>query len=224
MARDFKHGYGKPKQTYQRRSQQGQETEQVSSSGKRLVVVAVFLSVLFIGGFVIIQHFATQGIKGEKEVAEVIVEESLPAQIETTELEEKAEAPVVKSVLPSQQVKQTVETIPVKQNEPVKYTFYKGLAETEVVVDAEPISVELPVPYYVQAGSFGRKEVAEKEQARLRGYGHELEVSRLETSVRVYYRLRLGPFTNRLEMNKQRNKLRMLGVDTLLVKSKKKSS
>jgi cell division protein FtsN len=95
------------------------------------------------------------------------------------------------------------------------------LAKTEVVVDAEPLPVKLPQPYYIQAGSFGKKEVALKEQARLKRFGFDTQLSAQQGQKRIYYRLRLGPFSDRLQMNKVRNQLRNVGVDTLLIKAPK---
>jgi hypothetical protein len=39
-----------------------------------------------------------------------------------------------------------------------------------------------------------------------------------------YYRLCIGPFFNRLKMNKKRNELHKVGVDTLIVKTRLKST
>jgi Cell division protein len=89
------------------------------------------------------------------------------------------------------------------------------------VVDAVPLSVALEDAYYIHAGTFGSEAVARKEQQRLANLGEAVELSVLQSGERTYYRLRVGPFHDRLAMNKRRNALRRLGVDTLLVKAPK---
>ncbi|WP_127470020.1 SPOR domain-containing protein [Thiomicrorhabdus aquaedulcis] len=98
------------------------------------------------------------------------------------------------------------------------YSFYQGLGQTEVMVDAVPISVKLGDPYYIQGGTFDTLEKARNEQKRLAQHSLNLVVAKFESSKGVYYRLRMGPYSDRLEMNKKRNELRRLGVDTLLIK------
>lgn len=236
MARDFKHGIGEQKAAFQRRSQQSDHNQsRPEGAGAKLLFIFVLLTGIFVGGFVVVNHFATQGIKGEKlraiEPSEPINQVvSLPeltdessssisddqgdttAQVDNSDQTQPSEASstlVVDSVQPDQSA-----------SNPIEYSFYKGLAETEVVVDAEPIPIDLPVPYFIQAGSFADESRAMKEKKRLLKYGFDLEVSGLETKKGMYYRLRLGPFTNRLKLNKQRNALKALGVDTLPIKSK----
>lgn len=123
-----------------------------------------------------------------------------------------------------------VEAVDVKSNqtqseadEKPSFSFYEGLGKMEVVVDAVPISVELKQPYYIQAGTFGSERVAKQEQKRLERLGQKLQLSVLTTKKRVYYRLRVGPFNDRLVLNKKRNELRRLGLGTLLVKAPKQS-
>jgi hypothetical protein len=45
-----------------------------------------------------------------------------------------------------------------------------------------------------------------------------MSISPIETSTGIVYRMMLGPFTNRLELNQQRNALRRMGADTRVVK------
>ncbi|QCU89325.1 SPOR domain-containing protein [Thiomicrorhabdus sediminis] len=101
--------------------------------------------------------------------------------------------------------------------EPV-YSFYQGLGEVEVLVDAEPLPVQLEKVHYIQAGSFGSKEIAIKEQQRLAKHGVMVKLNEYQGTKRIYYRLVSGPYHNRLELNKQRNILRRLGASTLVFK------
>ncbi|WP_321325027.1 SPOR domain-containing protein [Thiomicrorhabdus sp.] len=224
MARDFRHGHGQHrKQTFQRKSQATPKSVQSGKSSVAKIWAGGFLvSIVLLIGFFVTQHFASQGVKSNQ-----VTEKSIFST--ATEIKEKAVESVqgVSAKLqPKPVVVEAVKITPDKpeqastQEEP-KYSFYDGLGQMEVVVDAEPIPVALEQPYYIQAGTFGSEEIAKKEQKRLARLGQKVEISNLKTKVRTYYRLRVGPFTDRLVMNKRRNELRQLGVDTLLIKAPK---
>jgi cell division protein FtsN len=204
-------------------------------------LLALGLSAALLGAYWVVTHFAQQGVKSEKaedgQVAEDLSEASMTASsgTELTPAEEIAvseetsegvseemdaddsdeSSEKVVEALPNPHVSQSVD-----ETEEVHYTFYRGLAEAEVVVEAMPLSVELSVPHYIQAGSFGAKRYAMAEQKRLKRHDQTLTVSELTTDQGTYYRLRMGPFTDRLALNKQRNELRRLGVDTLVIKDR----
>ncbi len=217
MARDMRHGYAKSSRPeFQRKSQQReQEFVEPNISPKLVWLAVVLISFALLGGYFVVQHFATEGVGSRTEAQEErlleeksseeipVVGEKLPqvATIESPKIEEKLIEQVKSEAL----------------DETIRFTFYEGLSETEVVVYAEPIPIKLPEPYYILAGTFGRYEIARQEQDRLRRQGFDLDLNILELQ-RTYYRLRAGPFTNRLEMNKKRNALRRLGVDTMLIR------
>lgn len=199
-------------QTFQRRSQQNDAVDTASDSNRLVWVAAVFLSLGLLGGYFVVHHFVTEGVGSEKTQVERSAEQA----------EKPVEPqPVIESVVEDKAI-EPIQAPPATQSKSVSYTFYDGLSQTEVVVDEVPLSVTLPVPYYIQAGTFGRREVALKEQARLKKLGEEVDLTVLKQT-KTYYRLRVGPFTDRLEMNKKRNALRRLGVDTLLIRTRPKS-
>lgn len=213
--RDYRHGYARKQNTFQRKSQQAEAaspTRTQSGGRPKWVLVSLGVSLVLLTAFFVVQHFAHHGVKSGHQVAEA--KSHTDEQMET-EVEEKAKPLVVESV-----AKAVAEPVEAK----VDYTFYTELAETEVVVDVEPISVTLPVPYTILAGTFVEKSHALKELARLHSFGQTLEVSELHKNNRIYYRLKVGPFTDRLVLNKKRNELRRLGVDTLLIKEKAPSA
>ena len=220
--RDYRHGHTQ-RQPFQRKSQLSQEETITPTSGspRWVWLVALGVSVALILGFIAVQHFAEKGVKSsakEVESSATMVQtpnfkpQTSTAKVAQKPVEQETKEPLVVESLPSV----SEET---QAQEPIHYTFYQGLAKTEVVVDAIPISVALSSPYYIQAGTFGSKEVAMREKARLKSHGQDLTVSELKQEDRVYYRLRIGPFKDRLVLNKKRNELRALGVDTLLIKS-----
>lgn len=219
MARDYKQKHYNAKQPYQRRSQMAARTEEpVSSPMKWVWLMALVVTVGLLGGFFVVQHFADKGVKSN-ETKQGVANAALAA---SEKAEDVKKEPVAKGV-EKKVFEATVVEKPVDNEPKIHYSFYQGLAKTEVVVNAEPISIELPSPYYIQAGSFTEQDAALKEQKRLAGYDQVLQVTSIQSRGKTYYRLRLGPFTDRLVMNRKRNELRKLGVDTLLIRAKQTS-
>ena len=224
MARDFRHGHGMRQPQFQRKSQQKRGTERSGKLTVSKVWAAGFLvSALLLIGFFVTQHFVTQAKQSEGPTEKSIflaakeAKQKAADSVEAVSQQLQPQAVEVKEVEVSNTQKEA--------SDPVRrYSFYEGLGKTEVVVEAAPISIELEQPYYIQAGTFGSERVAQQELRRLEKLGQRLQMSVYQGSKRVYYRLRVGPFHDRLEMNKRRNELRRLGVDTLLVKAPKPSA
>ena len=230
MARDYRHGHSNKKGFTRKSQQTSHQSEKRSVS---LIWGAGFLvSAVLLIGFFVTQHFVSKGVKSDLPAETTIFQSALALQEATTssiaEISEKLQPP--QPVLPKKQIETTLSasvvdgelSIPEDESDSrQQYSFYQGLSQTEVVVDVEPISVKLDQPYYIQAGSFGSEAVALKEQARLARLGQVLQVSALHKPNRTYYRLRIGPFDDRLILNKRRNELRRLGLGTLLIKAPK---
>ena len=75
-----------------------------------------------------------------------------------------------------------------------------------------------PFLYFVQAGAFRTPEDAEAQRAKLSLMGIEAKVSEREQSGRQVYRVRVGPFSNKDEADRQKEKLDNGGFDTALVR------
>ena len=216
--RDYRHGPSRRK-PYQRRSQaQSQPVVNDSKGGiKNLLSLVVLLTVVLFLGFWVAQHFSTEGVKS---TAETVTSQPLTSDFaETIVVPSEKEPELAAQVAPI-----VVESLPMPdraETESVQYTFYQGLAETEVIVDAEPISVKLDHPYYILAGTFSSESVARQEVERLQSKQQEVELYVYKSDINIYYRLRVGPFEDRLALNKKRNVLRSLGVDTQLIRSQK---
>ncbi len=216
MARDYRHGHAH-RRSFQRKSQQESARTIEKRSSLLIWGVALLLSVALVAVFFVVKHFVFQSAKPSEPESQTIFkaakgsEKKLSVEVESESQEHAALTEVV--VSEKEGVLDDVDSN--------FYSFYQGLSQTEVIVEAELISVALEQPYYIQAGSFGSKSVAKEEVSRLKKHGQKLEISALTKGSRTYYRLRMGPFTDRLLMNKKRNELRKLGVDTLLIKSSK---
>jgi cell division protein FtsN len=75
-----------------------------------------------------------------------------------------------------------------------------------------------PFTYLVQAGAFRTPEDAESQRAKLGMLGMEAKVTEREQSGRTVYRVRVGPFGNKEEAEKIKDKLDSGGFDTALVR------
>ena len=197
MARDYKQQRVMPKREFKRKSQT--TTQPKSASG--ISFTWLVLSLILVG---LVTFFLTN--ISNKETTK---DANLPLKIEIVE-----PAEIINKIV--EEKPEIVEPAEKKMS----YSFYNALAESEVVVDVEPISIKLKYPYFIQAGTFYSEKNALKEQLRLAKFDQQLKISELTTKVRTYYRLRVGPFNNRLIMNKKRNELRRIGLDTQLIRSR----
>jgi cell division protein FtsN len=158
-------------------------------------------------------------------VQAVKIEQPVPVNVNAQEVLQAGEPPVALKLTENEPSAESSNSelnadgsVPAVKNH---FSFYQDLSQTQVVVDAVPISVKLSDPYYIQGGTFDTVEKARNEQKRLAQHGLNLVIAKFESPRGIYYRLRMGPYTDRLEMNKKRNELRRLGVDTLLIKMPK---
>lgn len=223
MTKDFRHGAGRhSKRQFQRKSQQKPVAESAkNASFSKVWAAGFFIAALLLAGFVFLQQPL-----GSEDTENLSNDTSVLTKAK--EIKEKAIESVTEVKAKLEPKKVVVEALEVDEEEKLvdieakpQFSFYEGLAKTEVVVDAVPLSIQLERPYYIQAGTFGSEKVAQQEQARLARLGQEVEVSVYQGTKQIYYRLRVGPYTDRLALNKKRNELRRIGVDTLLVKAPK---
>lgn len=103
------------------------------------------------------------------------------------------------------------------------FRFYEMLPESEVI----PPKVEEYTPgpskqdfdYLVQSGSFRSKEDAERQRAQIAFQGLRAAVQRIELdSGSVWYRVNVGPFKSRSQMNSAIDKLVSINIQPLIRK------
>lgn len=75
-----------------------------------------------------------------------------------------------------------------------------------------------PFLYFVQAGAFRSPEDAEAQRAKLSLMGIDARVTEREQSGRQVWRVRIGPFENRDQADRQKQELEAGGFDTALVR------
>lgn len=108
-------------------------------------------------------------------------------------------------------------------SEQPKFKFYDMLPESEVV----PPNVEEYTPspdtqdfrYLVQAGSFRTAEDAERQRAQIAFQGLQTKVSQIETDEgKTWFRVNVGPFDSRSQMNSAVDKLVAIRIQPLVRK------
>lgn len=104
-----------------------------------------------------------------------------------------------------------------------KFKFYDMLPESEVV----PPNVEEYTPspdsqdfrYLVQAGSFRGEQDAERQRAQIAFQGLRAKVSRIDIEEgNTWYRVNVGPFDSRSQMNSAVDKLVSINIQPLVRK------
>lgn len=223
MARDFRHGPAQ-RRSYQRQSQQQQPEETESLLVQAPVWLwALLLTAMLVGGFIVIKHFAKNGLKSTSQSASEIYQ---PQVTESPSSASKDMSELVDGHNPNLAVKRQkieldnveVEVSETNETDAPRYTFYSDLPETEVVVNVEPLPITLTEPMWIQAGSFRELTQAQQEKQRLESAGRKVDIAPVDTAKGTYYRILSGPYNDRLVMNQERNHLRRMGADTRVVK------
>ncbi|MGC8120867.1 SPOR domain-containing protein [Marinobacter sp. VGCF2001] len=104
-----------------------------------------------------------------------------------------------------------------------KFRFYEMLPESEVVppqVDEyTPGPAAKEFDYVVQSGSFRNQQDAERQRAQIAFQGLRAHVQRIDLdSGSVWYRVNVGPFTSRSQMNSAVDKLVSINIQPLVRK------
>lgn len=109
------------------------------------------------------------------------------------------------------------------KEEKQRYRFYELLPESEVV----PPKVEEYTPgpasqdftYLIQSGSFRSQQDAERQRAQIAFQGLRANVQRIDLdSGSIWYRVNVGPFTSRSQMNSAIDKLVSINIEPLVRK------
>lgn len=77
--------------------------------------------------------------------------------------------------------------------------------------------------YYLQAGSFRRSQDADSVRARLASQGLQVRVESGNVRNETWYRVLVGPFTDRGKVAEAQGKLRAIGLSSLLIQQRKRS-
>ncbi|SDX35364.1 Sporulation related domain-containing protein [Marinobacter mobilis] len=111
---------------------------------------------------------------------------------------------------------------PAAQQQP-GFRFYEMLPDSEVIPsDVEeytPGPAQQQYTYLVQTGSFRSSADAERQRAQIAFQGLRANVSRIDLdSGSTWYRVNVGPFTSRSQMNSALDKLVSISIQPLVRK------
>jgi len=109
------------------------------------------------------------------------------------------------------------------------YDFYDMLPNFEVVIPekdgqvstqrtSEPVKIERPGVYVLQAGSYRQQAVADRTRAQLKLQGIDANVQRVAVDEDVWFRVRIGPLTDLAEVNRLHARLRAADLDPLVIR------
>jgi len=90
--------------------------------------------------------------------------------------------------------------------------------ETDVIAEAEPVAIERPGNYVLQAGSFTEFADANRRRAELALQGIESTIQRVSIDDRTYHRVRIGPMRDLDKLNLLRSRLRQAKIDALRIR------
>ena len=107
------------------------------------------------------------------------------------------------------------------------FRFYEMLPETEVMPSTVDEYIPGPgrpqVDYLLQSGSFRKAEDAERQRAEIAFQGLRAAVQKIDLEEgNVWYRVNVGPFTSRSQMNAAVDKLVSISIQPLVRKIPKK--
>ncbi|MDC0663076.1 SPOR domain-containing protein [Marinobacter sp. SS21] len=107
--------------------------------------------------------------------------------------------------------------------QPQNFRFYEMLPDSEVippkVEEYTPGPAQQTYNYLVQTGSFRSQSDAERQRAQIAFQGLRAKVSRIDlNSGSTWYRVNVGPFTTRSQMNSALDKLVAINIQPLVRK------
>ncbi len=112
------------------------------------------------------------------------------------------------------------------EEEETRFVFYELLKQMEIEVDSGEAEVTRDVApqavveegtYILQAGSFSRREDAERRRAELGLSGIESRVVAADVNNRRFYRVYIGPISDLDRLNLVRSQLRAARIDVLRI-------
>jgi cell division protein FtsN len=137
---------------------------------------------------------------------------SLPTAPKPEPVPARIQAPEAKAVAPAQ-----------AQEKKPQFRFYEMLPESEVVPpdvqEYSPSPKAQDFQYLVQSGSFRSREDAERQRAQIAFQGLRASIQRIDLdNGSTWYRVNVGPFDSRSQMNSAIDKLVSLNIQPLIRK------
>jgi cell division protein FtsN len=108
----------------------------------------------------------------------------------------------------------------------IDYDFYDLFPKAEVPIVEEydqsgkKVVAEDHYAYLLQAGSFKAREDADRLRAELILQGHEAMIKEVENAKGVWHRVIIGPFDNKRDLTRARNRLAEANIESLQLRVK----
>lgn len=136
-----------------------------------------------------------------------------------------ARAPVEATKQDTRSVKKQPQVKAPEKEKGIKFDFYSILPEMEVVIPEEdlkgPEKSGPPVNFILQVGSFRKAADADTQKAKLALLGLVSTIQRVTVDGKVtWYRVRLGPYTDRRKLDRVRRQLQDNDIDFIMLKEK----
>ncbi len=126
----------------------------------------------------------------------------------------KPARPAASGAVPAPAAPPAMATLP-----PIPATAATVPAPAPSAVAAKPLPPGAdPFYYFAQAGAYTRSDDAEAQRAKLALLGVDAKVTEREQAGRTIYRVRLGPYETRPQVDALLERLRSAGVDSSLVR------
>ncbi len=139
-------------------------------------------------------------------------EKTAPPQVEESRIREHAEELEKPSIMevPSPSPRATTSSVPRPAPQPPQVAKPTDSNRPSTTASINTI-------YYLQTGAYKARAAAEQQHARLALSGFSSKITQRTSGSVVYYRVRLGPFTQLSDMNAVRAQLSESGIDSLLI-------
>lgn len=151
-----------------------------------------------------------------------------PAQVENAANDKTSVAADPVKQEPKVVTKKTEEKSENAEEEEPRFDFYTLLPKFEVIIpeseireEQEKLKPKEDVAYMIQVGSFRNFVEAETLKAQLAFLGIEADIEAISSKGETWQRVRVGPFTEKRELNRIRNRLHSNDYNTMLVKVRK---
>lgn len=118
-------------------------------------------------------------------------------------------------------------TEPAEEHPAKRFDFYELLPKFEVVIpeterdarpDSDPVALQQPGTYVLQAGSFSTYTDADRMRAQLALLGVESRIQKVTFDDKTYHRVRIGPLDDLSELNSTRDRLRSARVEIMVIR------
>ena len=106
-------------------------------------------------------------------------------------------------------------------NNEIEFNFPTKFKENEILIEIDEVINEIACIYFLQVETYGKKEYAYETLEDVSGDGDAVidEVNSVARPGKIFYRVLMGPYGNRSEVNNARERLIKRGYSPLVRQS-----